>query len=146
MHFDLLKCAGGARVAGTPSQAMTLREKIIEALDKAQCSIMHHPKLLKSVKALHDAAEVVAFFEAFIQPLTAALVVFKREPAVERVMDFVAKLAAATLDLEEEEKEEEGMRGKEEEVIGKLSSTTSAFLLLIYIMYILLFIIILQSK
>ena len=100
---------------GSPhSQAMTLRDKIIETLDKAQCTVMHHPKLLKSMKALHDAAETMAFFEAFIHPLTAALVVFKREPAVERVMEFVAKLAAATLELEEEE------------VIGKLNSPTSS--------------------
>ena len=81
-------------------EAATLLDKIVAVLDKAQRSAVRHPKLLESLKELHDATEVVAFFEAFMQPLCAALVVYKREPAAERVMEFVAKFAASVAPLE----------------------------------------------
>jgi len=92
---------------------MALQNKIVEALDKAQSSVVYHPKLLKSLKTLHDKTEAVVFFEAFIQPLCAALVVYKREPVVERVLDFVAKFAASVAPLAPAQPEEE------EEWIGK---------------------------
>ena len=62
-----------------------LKSEIIQILDKAQTSILHHPKLLKSLKTLHDENEREEFLEAFISPFRAALLIVKKAPAVERV-------------------------------------------------------------
>lgn len=86
---------------------MALRSSIIETLDKAQNSTVHHPKLLKSLKSIHDDTDLVQFFEAFIQPLCAVLVIFKKEPVVERVLDFVAKFSASVAPLDPSPREEE---------------------------------------
>lgn len=92
---------------------MALRNSIIEILDKAQTSTVHHPKLLKSLKSLHDETDLVQFFEAFIQPLCAALVIVRKEPAVERVLEFVAKFSASVAPLD-------ASPGEYEEVVGEL--------------------------
>lgn len=51
-----------------------------------------------------------AFQEEFVHYLKYAMVVYKREPAVERVVDFAAKFATSfhQSDQEEEEEEEDG--------------------------------------
>ena len=77
-----------------------LKSDIIEILDKAQTSILHHPKLLKSLKTLHDETELEEFLEAFIAPFRAALLIVKKAPAVERVFEFVAKFAASVTPLD----------------------------------------------
>ena len=79
---------------------MAVREGIIEVLDKAQDSTVHHPRLLKSLRALHDQTDLEEFLEAFVTPLCAALVVVKKEPVVERVLEFVAKFAASVAPLD----------------------------------------------
>lgn len=86
---------------------MALQTSIIEILEKAQASTVHHPKLLKSLKSLHDETDLVEFFEAFIQPLGAALVIVKKLPAVERVLEFVAKFSASTAPLHSSPREDE---------------------------------------
>lgn len=92
---------------GAQLQNMALKNSIIEILDKAQTSTVHHPKLLKSLKSLHDETDLVQFFEAFIQPLCAALVIVKKQPVVERVLEFVAKFSASTAPLEPSPREDE---------------------------------------
>ena len=74
---------------------MTLSESIIQVLSEAQSSLHHHQRLLKTLKALQDKHEVVEFFQAFFQPFSNVLVIYKREPVAERVIDFVAKYAAS---------------------------------------------------
>ena len=74
---------------------MTLQEDIVRLLDNAQSSLHHHQKLLKSFRELYDAHDPIIFFEAFIAPFTNVLPVYKREPAVERVVDFVTKFATS---------------------------------------------------
>ena len=91
---------------------MALVDSITEALDKAQSSVVHHPKLIKSLKTLHDQSVLVEFFEAFVQPLMAALVIFKKEPVVERVLEFVAKFSASVTPLDP-------APGGDEELIGE---------------------------
>ena len=71
---------------------MALREGIIQVLDKAQTSTVHHAELLKTLRALHDKTELEEFLEAFVVPLCVA-----NEPAVERVLDFVARFAASVM-------------------------------------------------
>ena len=44
----------------------------------AQTSILHHPKLLKSLKTLHDENELEEFLEAFISPFRATLLIVKK--------------------------------------------------------------------
>lgn len=76
---------------------MTLKEGIIQILGDSQSSLHNHQKLLKKLKALYEQSQdVEGFFETFFVPFTNALVVYKRESAVERVIDFVAKFAVAT--------------------------------------------------
>lgn len=86
---------------------MALQNGIIEILDEAQTSTVHHPKLLKSLKSLHDEADLVQFFEAFIQPLCAALVIVKKQPVVERVLEFVAKFSASIAPLDPSPREDD---------------------------------------
>lgn len=76
---------------------MPLKESIIEVLSDSQSSLHNHQKLVKKLKAVHDkCGDLEEFFQTFFPPFTNALVVYKREPAVERVVDFVAKFAVAT--------------------------------------------------
>ena len=87
---------------------MALREGIIEVLDKAQTSTAHHTKLLKTLRSLFDGTEQAdEFVEALVDPLRAALVIVRKEAAVERVLDFVAKFAASVAPLETAEEEED---------------------------------------
>ena len=85
---------------------MAVRGGIIEILDKAQTSIVHHAKLLKSLKVLHDETDLEEFLEAFVTPLRAALVVVRKEPAVERVLEFAARFAASVTPLDPEPDED----------------------------------------
>ena len=76
---------------------------------------MHHAKLLKTLRALHDATDLHQFLEEFLGPLHVALVVARKEPAVERVLDFVAKFAGSVAPLETTAaaaEEEEGATGE----------------------------------
>ncbi|CAI8041284.1 Condensin complex subunit 3 [Geodia barretti] len=102
-----------------------VQEDIIAVLDKAQTSTVTHAKLIKTLRPLHDQTDLYEFLEAFVTPLRAALVVVRKEPAVERVLDFAAKFAASVAPLEstaasgEEEEDaagdEDGEEDKDEE-------------------------------
>lgn len=49
-----------------------------------------------------------AFQDQFVHYLKYALVVYKREPAVERVIDFAAKFVTSFHQTDQEEEEEDG--------------------------------------
>ena len=72
-----------------------------EVLDKAQTSTVHHAELVKTLRALHDQTDLEEFFEAFLASLRAALVIVRKEPAAERVLDFVARFAASVAPAED---------------------------------------------
>lgn len=93
---------------------MAVRETIIEALDKAQDSTVHHSRLLKSLRALHDQTGLEEFLEAFVTPLRVALVVVKKEPVVDRVLEFVAKFAVSVAPLGPTMQE-----NREQEIVGE---------------------------
>lgn len=61
--------------------------------EEAQRGIQHHKKLLTELKKHHDSSSQNEFQESFLWHLKHAMVVFNREPAVERVIDFAAKYA-----------------------------------------------------
>ena len=82
---------------------MSLKENIIQVLSDSQSSLHNHQKLLKKLKAQYDKhQDPENFFETFFLPFVNALVVYKREPAVERVVDFVAKFAVSTAPSEKQ--------------------------------------------
>lgn len=74
-----------------------LRNRIIDILTTAQGGQHHHRKLIKTLQTMleQDAASAREFFNSFYPPFSNLLLVQKREPAAERLMDFVAKLAVA---------------------------------------------------
>ena len=74
---------------------MGLTEDIIAVLDEIQNGLYKYQKSLKSMRTLHDQHGFDAFFQAFFTPFANVLLVYKREPAVERVVDFVCKFAIA---------------------------------------------------
>ncbi len=94
----------------------TLSEKIVQILTESQSSAHSHQKLLKSLQALHDqhADELEAFFAAYFKPFSNALVVFKREPTVQRVIEFTAKFAISTASSPPPEKSDSSTSGSGE--------------------------------
>lgn len=82
---------------------MPVKEGIIQILNDSQSSLHNHQKLLRKLKALYEQHQNEEdFFETFFLPFTNALVVYKREPAVERVIDFVAKFAVSAAPTEKQ--------------------------------------------
>lgn len=68
-------------------------DSVRSVFEEAQRGIQHHKKLLTELKKLHDSSSQDEFQESFLLHLKHAMVVFNREPAVERVIDFAAKYA-----------------------------------------------------
>ena len=74
----------------------SLSEEIIKVLSESQNNVHSHQKLLNSLAKLHEKNELELFFEKFFKPFSKVLVVYKREPAALRVIEFVAKFAIST--------------------------------------------------
>lgn len=68
-------------------------DNVRSVFEEAQRGFQHHKKLLTELKRLHDGSTQDEFRESFLWHLKHAMVVFNREPAVERVIEFVAKYA-----------------------------------------------------
>lgn len=84
---------------------MSLTGDIIAILDEIRNGMYKYQKLLKSMRTLCDKHGLKTFFDAFFTPFSNVLLVYKREPAVERVIEFVSKFAIA-VSAEVEEKNE----------------------------------------
>jgi hypothetical protein len=91
--------AAPAPAAAPPSSAA--HALILRAFDDAQRSFASHPKHVAQMRAAF-AADAQAFFEAFVAECSRVLLVYKREPAVERLVDFVAMFAEAAPGWNEE--------------------------------------------
>ncbi|MEQ2184198.1 hypothetical protein GOODEAATRI_005445 [Goodea atripinnis] len=66
-----------------------------EAFQRAQKGHNNKAKLVASLKSRYNKLEdKTLFHEEFVHYLKYAMIVYKREPAVENVIDFVAKFAA----------------------------------------------------
>ena len=73
-----------------------LQEKIVEVFSDAQVGLQHHQKLLKSLKKVYqDGTNDDEFLSVFIDLLKHAFVVFKREPAVDRLISFAGYFVAS---------------------------------------------------
>ncbi|CDR00203.1 unnamed protein product, partial [Oncorhynchus mykiss] len=86
---------------------------IKEAFQRAQKGHNNKAKLVASLKNTYNKLEdKTLFHEEFIQYLKHAMIVYKREPAVENVIEFVSKFSTSfhtpsTEGGEEEEEDEE---------------------------------------
>uniref|UniRef100_A0A8C6NHE7 Non-SMC condensin I complex, subunit G n=1 Tax=Nothobranchius furzeri TaxID=105023 RepID=A0A8C6NHE7_NOTFU len=82
---------------------------IKEAFQRAQKSHNNKAKLVASLKSRYNKDKTM-FHEEFVHYLKYAMIVYKREPAVENVIEFVAKFSTSFQSppkTEEEEEEEE---------------------------------------
>jgi condensin complex subunit 3 len=80
----------GKYVAHPPLQD----DAVATILDECQRSFATHRKALHSLTKLH--VEHIGFVEEFMAHVNRVLVVFKREPAVERVVQFIVKFVTHT--------------------------------------------------
>ena len=71
-------------------------DSVRSVFEEAQRGFQHHKKLFTELKKLHDKSSQDEFKESFLWHLKHAMVVFNREPAVERVIEFVAKYVTLT--------------------------------------------------
>lgn len=70
---------------------------IIRSLDDAQNSVASHSKLVVTLCTLYEKTQdPKVFFKAFYPPFSNVLLVYKREPAAERVISFVSSFAVKT--------------------------------------------------
>ena len=90
-----------AASAVAPLPASPAHALILRAFDDAQRSFASHPKHVAQMRAAYEA-DAQAFFEHFVAECGRVLVVYKREPAVERLVDFVAMFAEAAPGWNEE--------------------------------------------
>ncbi|XP_013389850.1 condensin complex subunit 3-like [Lingula anatina] len=72
-----------------------------EVFTECQRGLQSHGKLIKMLKNIYDKTDLEEFWLDFVHHLKFSMVVFKREPAVERTLDFAVKFATS---LNEEEK------------------------------------------
>ncbi|XP_064916684.1 condensin complex subunit 3 [Columba livia] len=89
--------------------------QIKEAFQMAQKPHQNHAKLVVGLKTSYDQLEDKGdFHEKFIHFLKYAMIIYRREPAVEQVINFVAKFVTSFYEMEkmdgsEEEEEEEDL-------------------------------------
>ncbi|ERE88687.1 condensin complex subunit 3-like protein [Cricetulus griseus] len=84
------------------------RLSVREAFQLAQQPHQNQAKLVVALSRTYGAMDnKTAFQEEFVHYLKYAMVVYKREPAVERVIDFAAKFVTSFHQTDEEEEEEE---------------------------------------
>ncbi|XP_047431028.1 condensin complex subunit 3 isoform X2 [Mugil cephalus] len=92
---------------------------IKEAFQRAQKGHNNKAKLVASLKSRYNKLEDKSLFhEEFVHYLKYAMIVYKREPAVENVIEFVARFATSFQSppkTEEEEEQQQEGEGEEEE-------------------------------
>nr|XP_046269871.1 condensin complex subunit 3 isoform X2 [Scatophagus argus] len=89
---------------------------IKEAFQRAQKGHNNKAKLVASLRSRYNKLEdKTLFHEEFVHYLKYAMIVYKREPAVENVIEFVARFATSFQKEEEEQQENEEEEEEEEE-------------------------------
>uniref|UniRef100_A0A8C3GHV7 Non-SMC condensin I complex subunit G n=1 Tax=Cairina moschata TaxID=8855 RepID=A0A8C3GHV7_CAIMO len=82
--------------------------EVKEAFRLAQKPHQNHAKLVVALRSAYNQLEDKAdFHEKFIHFLKYAMIIYKREPAVEQLINFVAKFVTSFYQLEEGESSEE---------------------------------------
>ncbi|NXH70654.1 CND3 protein, partial [Hydrobates tethys] len=83
--------------------------QVKEAFQLAQKPHQNHAKLVVSLKSTYNQLEDKEDFnEKFIHFLKYAMIIYRREPAVEQVINFVAKFVTSLSQMENEDGNEEG--------------------------------------
>ncbi|NWW97921.1 CND3 protein, partial [Caloenas nicobarica] len=83
--------------------------QIKEAFQMAQKPHQNHAKLVVGLKSTYDQLEDKGdFHEKFIHFLKYAMIIYRREPAVEQVINFVAKFVTSFYEMEKADGSEEG--------------------------------------
>uniref|UniRef100_A0A8C6XWV2 Non-SMC condensin I complex subunit G n=1 Tax=Naja naja TaxID=35670 RepID=A0A8C6XWV2_NAJNA len=81
---------------------------IRKVFEEAQKPHQNQAKLVASLKhTYNELQDKDCFHEKFVHYLKYVMVIYKREPAVEQVINFVAKFVASLYNLEKEDAEEE---------------------------------------
>ncbi|KAJ6659402.1 hypothetical protein lerEdw1_019134 [Lerista edwardsae] len=95
-----------ARLFAVMKGKRTLHVK--EAFEQAQKPHQNHAKLVTSLKhTYNELQDKNRFHEEFVHYLKHAMIIYKREPAVEQVINFVAKFVVSFYDPEKVDVEEE---------------------------------------
>ncbi|XP_044537116.1 condensin complex subunit 3 [Gracilinanus agilis] len=82
--------------------------QIKEAFQLAQLPHQNHAKLVAALNRTYSTIEdKTIFFKEFIHYLKYAMIIYKREPAVERVIDFAAKFVTSFHQSEKEDDDED---------------------------------------
>lgn len=117
------------------SEPRDLSSKIIHVLNEAQNGLHQHHKLIRQLKNIFesDSPSVKQFFDLFYQPLVNILLVSKREPAAERLIEFVAKFIVVVSPKLQEGEEGEESTDEEEEDDEKLQTNFLHLILSIFI-------------
>ncbi|XP_067656291.1 condensin complex subunit 3-like isoform X2 [Haliotis asinina] len=102
---------------------------LLDVFDQCQDGMQCHNRLLKSMAKIYQSMEFDAFWTEFVHYLKYSMVVFKREAAVERTIDFVAKFAVAT--TKRQDQQQEGAGDKGEENVAEMEDESNKFLLTI---------------
>jgi len=77
--------------------------KVVDAFNSAQRSVATHPKAIAAlVQTYRACSDQTDFVDEFLNCFNHALLVFKREPAAERIVEFACKFAAATHEVRPE--------------------------------------------
>lgn len=95
---------------------MRIENKLKDTFDKSQHGHQNQAKLAEGLRAFYSKLSEVdkeTFREEFIRHLRPCFVVFTREPAVERVMEFAARFGALFAETSEEDEEEEPEEDKD---------------------------------
>lgn len=88
------------------TSSIKLSGAIIRCLDDAQNSVASHSKLATTLYTLYEKTQdAKVFFKLFFPPFSNVLLVYKREPAAERVVSFVSSFAVKTSTKEKEGKQ-----------------------------------------
>ncbi|KFW67132.1 Condensin complex subunit 3, partial [Pygoscelis adeliae] len=83
--------------------------QIKEAFQLAQKPHQNHAKLVVALRSTYNQLEDKEdFHEKFVRFLKYAMIIYRREPAVEQVIDFVAKFVTSFYQMEKEDGSEEG--------------------------------------
>ncbi|KAL8613334.1 hypothetical protein ACOMHN_052573 [Nucella lapillus] len=69
------------------TQALTIKDVLLQC----QTSMQSHNKQIKVLKEIYTTMEVEEFWQEFEQLIRFPMVVYNREPTVERTIDFIAK-------------------------------------------------------
>lgn len=112
---------------------MELKQKLIDLLNQAQTGLHHHRKLLKTLQQVAEKTNnTQVFFETFFSIFCNVLLVFKREPAAERLVEFATKFAVSCLPCGKSEEDDSSSDSETEEehfthlLVAKLISVHEA--------------------